>query len=54
VSEGETFLVLVNKASSPEELIIFFGHWNEALKPLNRLEIQGYKHEEWKSRGMVI
>jgi len=47
------FLVLVNKASSPEELIIFFGHWNEVLKPLNRLAIQGYKREERKSRGMI-
>jgi len=53
VSESEKFLALVNKASSPEELIIFFGHWNEVLKPFKRLAIQEYKCEERHSRGMV-
>jgi hypothetical protein len=54
VSKSEMFLALANKASSSKDLIIFFGHWNEVLKLLNRLAIQGYKCEERKSRRMVI
>jgi hypothetical protein len=54
VSDSESLLALVNKASFPEELIVFFGYWNEVLKPLNRLATQGYKCEERKSRRMVM